>query len=419
MNKLKKLYLPTWFPYPSSWLKALIMFSFLTFVITIIRDFELELYFEEQLGGSLELLVCLSIVILFFLIPIFAFAHHFLILLFHTIREIFSKRYRYNLFFFPAIISWWKALYSWLVIMISTLAGILISTLILPWFNLNYTFIILEKSKILYPDTLIYKLLLFIFISIWLIVAAKLYQFEFVSKSFFLLSKTNHHIQPRKYTVNQTNQNPHQINLNNIDNGLAKFRIDYRVNQITKPQNLRDKAYKKKLIYSPNNLLKKSPKILKDNILVLLIIPLLGLGVYGFSQWELVSKTPVVVVTEIPSPIPKEVNSEKPEVAEIKTKPTPLSSPAKQSASIPTTTIVLPPPDPFTLAVNRAMNAAEMVQSAQSKIEWEAVASQWQDATELMKIVPVSHPKYKEARKKIKEYQSYADYAIRVGKIKR
>ncbi|MGD1701507.1 hypothetical protein [Dapis sp. BLCC M229] len=418
MNKPKKLYLPKWFPYPSAWLKALIMISFLTLAIAKVRDFELGIYFGK-LGGSLELLVCLSIIILFFLIPVFAFAHHFLILLFYTIREIFSKRYRYNLFFFPAIISWWKALYSWLVIIISTLAAILVSTLILPLVNLNYTVFILEKNRFLYPESVIDKLLLFVFISIWLIVAAKLYQFEFISKKIFLLRQTNYRTQAKKYKINQTNQNPHQINLNNIDDELAKSRINYGVNQITKPQNIRDKVYNTKLINPPNYRLKKLPKLLKENILVLLIIPLLGLGVYGFSQWELVSETPVVVVTEIPSPIPKKVNSEKPEVAEVKTKSTPLSSPAKQSASIPTTTIVLPPPDPFTLAVNRAMNAAKMVQSAQSKIEWEAVASQWQDAAELMKIVPVSHPKYKEARKKIKEYQSYADYAIRVGKIKR
>ncbi|OZH54624.1 hypothetical protein AFK68_09765, partial [Hydrocoleum sp. CS-953] len=58
---------------------------------------------------------------------------------------------------------------------------------------------------------------------------------------------------------------------------------------------------------------------IKDNILVLLIIPLLGLGVYRFSQWQLVSETPVVVVTEIPSPIPKKLNSEKPEKTDPKT----------------------------------------------------------------------------------------------------
>ena len=85
MNKPKKLYLPKWFPYPSAWLKALIMISFLTLAIAKVRYFELGIYFVK-LEGSLELLVCLSIVIVFFLIPVFAFAHHFLILLFYTIR---------------------------------------------------------------------------------------------------------------------------------------------------------------------------------------------------------------------------------------------------------------------------------------------------------------------------------------------
>ena len=93
MNKPKKFYLPIWFPYPSSWLKALIMLYLLIFAITIIRNFELGVYFWEQLRGSLEILVCLSIIILFLLIPIFAFAHHFLILLFRAIRQAFSKKY--------------------------------------------------------------------------------------------------------------------------------------------------------------------------------------------------------------------------------------------------------------------------------------------------------------------------------------
>ncbi len=264
---------------------------------TIIRDFELEVYFEEKLGGSLELLVCLSIVIVFFLIPVFAFAHHFLILLFHNIRETFSNRYYYNLLLFPTIISWWKALDSCLVIIISTLAAILVSTLILPWFNLNYTVVILEKNRFLYPESVIDKLLLFVFISIWLIVAAKLYQFEFLSKSFFLVSKKNYYTQAKISKVNQKNQNKRQIDLNKIDDELAKSSIYYGVNQITKPQHIREQAHNKKLIYSENNQLKKSAKIIKDNILVLLIIPLLGLGVYGFSQWQLASETPVVIVT--------------------------------------------------------------------------------------------------------------------------
>lgn len=418
MNKQKKLYLPPLFPCLSSWLKALIMVSFITIFVTIFKSLKLGRYFWGKLEGSLELFICLSIIFLLFLIPAFAFLHHYFILIFHNFREFVSQNNRYHLSLFPSLQSWWKALYSWLIIIISTLFATLIYTLILPWFNLNYQIAILEKNQFLYPETFIYKLLLFVFISIWLIVAAKLYQFEFSSKRFFLLSKIHH-----PTLKNQKNQKLPQINLHKTENELAKASIYYGVTQTNKPQSVlaKNKVNKVKEIHQrkKSNYLQKIQKIIKNNILLLLIIPLLTLGVYGFSQWQLMSENPVVIVPEIPSPIAKEVNSKNLEVAEVKTKPTPLYSPTEKSSPIPSTTLVLPPPDPFKLAVNRAINAAEMAQSAQTKIEWEAVASQWQDATELMKIVPVSHPKYKQARKKIKEYQSYADYATRVAKIKK
>ena len=461
MNKQKKLYLPPWFPYPSSWLKALIMVYFLTILVAIIKDLKLGIYFWQQLGGSLELFICLSIIFLFFLIPAFAFLHHYLILIFHIFRKIFDRSYRYSFFLFPPITSWWKALYSWLTIIISTLAATLIYTLILPWFNLNYQIAILEKSQFLYPETSIERLLLFVFISVWLIVAAKLYQFEFLSKSFLVFNKiysptiknTKHLKQPqinlieegrkkkeegippypperrKKWMGTQTPSNcKHRVDggvfkqkeKDKTENELAKTST-YSGTKITnKPQSVLDKK-KVKPVHQieKSNYLQKIQKTIKNNILVLLIIPLLILGVYEFSQWQLMSENPVVIVQEIPSPIAKKVYSENLEIEELNTKPTPVYSPTEKSSPIPNTTLVLPPPDPFKLAVNRAINAAEMAQSAQNKIEWEAVASQWQDATELMKIVPASHPKYQQARKKIIEYQGYADYAIRVAKIKK
>ncbi|GGA33393.1 hypothetical protein [Okeania sp. KiyG1] len=215
MNKQKKLYLPLWFPYPSSWLKALIMVSFLTILVVIIKDLKLGIYFWQQLGGSLELFICLSIIFVFFLIPVFAFLHHYFILIFHISRTIFNRSHRYNLFLFPPITSWWKALYSWLIIIISTLAATLIYTLILPWFNLNYQIAILEKSQFLYPETSIERLLLFVFISVWLIVAAKLYQFEFSSKSFLVLNKIY------SPTLKNT-KTPKQPSINLIEEGRRK-----------------------------------------------------------------------------------------------------------------------------------------------------------------------------------------------------
>ncbi|NES65177.1 MAG: hypothetical protein F6K24_07885 [Okeania sp. SIO2D1] len=422
MNKQKKLYLPPWFPCPSSWLKALIMVYFLTILVAVIKDLKLGIYFWQQLGGSLELFICLSIIFLFFLIPVFAFLHHYFILIFHIFRKILDRSYRYIFFLFPPITSWWKALYSWLIIVISTMAATLIYTLILPWFNLNYQIAILEKSQFLHPETFIDKLLLFVFISVWLIVAAKLYQFEFLSKKLFVLNKI---YSPSPTLKNKNFSKRPQINLYKTENEheLAKASIYYGVTTTNKPKSVlaKNKANKAKQINQrkKNNYLQKIQKTIKNNILVLLIIPLLILGVYGFSQWQLMSEKSVVIVPEISSPIAKKINSENLEIEEVKTQPTPIYSPTEKPLPTTKITLVLPPPDPFKLAVNRAISAAEMAQSAQTKIEWEAVASQWQDATEFMKIVPASHPKYKQARKKIIEYQGYADYAIRVAKMKK
>ncbi|NET45762.1 hypothetical protein [Okeania sp. SIO2B3] len=526
MNKQKKLYLPLWFPCLRSWLKALIMVYFLTILVAIIKELKLGIYFWQQLGGSLELFICLSIIFLFFLIPAFAFLHHYFLLIFHIFRKILGRSYRYKFLLFPPITSWWKALYSWLIMIISTLAATLIYTLILPWFNLNYQIAILEKSQFLHPETFIDKLLLFVFISVWLIVAAKLYQFEFSSKIFFVFNKAyspsptlknknfsklpqinlieegrkkkeegrsgrtprrrqsqavrlrdddsrkrsdpattpvarerrpregtptkrgnadqererrpregmltkrgNGHQERKKWIGTKTQSNCkyrvdggvfNQKEKDKTENELAKTSTYSGAKITNKPQSvLVTKKVKPVDQREKSNYLQKIQKTIKNNILVLLIIPLLTLGVYGFSQWQLMSEKSVVIVPEIPSPIAKKINSKNLEIEEVKTQPTPIYSQTKKPSPTPNTTLVLPPPDPFKLAVNRAINAAEMAQYAQTKIEWEAVASQWQDATEFMKIVPASHPKYKQARKKIKEYQSNADYAIRVAKMKK
>ena len=50
--------------------------------------------------------------------------------------------------------------------------------------------------------------------------------------------------------------------------------------------------------------------------------------------------------------------------------------------------------DPFYDAVSTAMSAAEHTQTAQTEEEWQSIARQWQSAIEMMKAVPMSHPKY-------------------------
>lgn len=65
----------------------------------------------------------------------------------------------------------------------------------------------------------------------------------------------------------------------------------------------------------------------------------------------------------------------------------------------------------FRLAVNRAMNAAELTQTAQSSKEWQQVTNWWQEAIDLMRAVPTTDDKHALAVEKVTEYQSNLRYA--------
>ena len=65
----------------------------------------------------------------------------------------------------------------------------------------------------------------------------------------------------------------------------------------------------------------------------------------------------------------------------------------------------------FREGVNKAINAAELTQTAQTKNEWNNVATQWQQAIELMKAVPKDSPNYALAQDRITMYQRNLEYA--------
>ncbi len=89
-----------------------------------------------------------------------------------------------------------------------------------------------------------------------------------------------------------------------------------------------------------------------------------------------------------------------------RTPPTPPpSSPTLTPESPPTVS------NPWYFAVTNAQKAAEKAQTAKTKSEWNTVANYWQEAVDLMKEVPESHPEYKTAQTKIVEYQNYLDIA--------
>lgn len=65
----------------------------------------------------------------------------------------------------------------------------------------------------------------------------------------------------------------------------------------------------------------------------------------------------------------------------------------------------------FRWAVNRAMSAAELTQTARTQEEWQTVATWWEEAVDFMKSVPRSHERYQLAQEKIQEYQKNQQYA--------
>lgn len=64
-----------------------------------------------------------------------------------------------------------------------------------------------------------------------------------------------------------------------------------------------------------------------------------------------------------------------------------------------------PQPDYFREAVNRAMSAVAIGQSAQSAEDWQLVVNRWQQAVALMGRVPPTHPDHAQAQAKVQEYQ--------------
>jgi hypothetical protein len=71
----------------------------------------------------------------------------------------------------------------------------------------------------------------------------------------------------------------------------------------------------------------------------------------------------------------------------------------------------IPKSEAFRWAVNRAMSAAELTQTAQSSNEWQQVANWWQEAIKLMQAVPSSDANHSVALAKITEYQNNLTYA--------
>jgi predicted aspartyl protease len=68
-------------------------------------------------------------------------------------------------------------------------------------------------------------------------------------------------------------------------------------------------------------------------------------------------------------------------------------------------------PDSYPQAINRASSAFTISQSAQSQDDWRLAASRWQQAIDLMQLVPPTNARHSEVQRKLTDYRRNLAYA--------
>ncbi|MEH1961782.1 MAG: hypothetical protein V7L05_18245 [Nostoc sp.] len=368
-QKLQTFYWPLWFPYPSSWLKALILTLFLRVIIFLVTNTGKLGYRLAYFVNSPDLFAIFTILLILSPIPIISWTHHCLhMLISRFVSEIQAPEIGRTQGLLPGIMSWWEGLYAWLVIAISTLIAALFSTILLPFFNLSYARQIEYYTQIQNVNNNI----ILIFGVFYISAGALTYQIE-------------HLVRCRIISAYSGNKKPDTSKQNadlNTDKELNKLRGEMGINKIK--SNILSNNEETKII----NIRRKYSNLNKKFLLIFLIFSI-AVGIYFSSKFVEILPITSKIPTQIPSKsvlvIPSPVTSESPTVF-LKT-------------------------DTFREAVNKAINAANLTQSAKSPDDWKTVVSQWEAAIVLMKTVPSSSPNYVVAQQKIKEYQRNLNYA--------
>ncbi|MEH2338847.1 hypothetical protein [Nostoc sp.] len=368
-QNIQKFYWPLWFPYPISWLKALILNFFLSFIIFVLKNPGKVAYLIAYFDNSPELFAIFTILLLLCPIPIISFTHHCLHLLIgRFIPEIQAPEIGRTQGLLPGIMSWWEGLYAWLVIAISTLIAALFSTIFLPFFNLSYVRQIEEYTQLQNINNNI----ILIFGLFYISGGALTYQIEYLVKHRIISAYSgNKEIDASK--SNTDLKADKELNRLRGEMGLHKMKS----NNLSNNQEI--------------TILKTQHKYrnLNKNWLLIFLIFSIPVGIYFSSKF--------VEILPFTSKNPTQISSKS-----VLVTPSPVISKSP---------IVLLKNDTFREAVSKAINAANLTQSAKSPDEWKTVVSQWQTASALMKTVPSSSPNYAIAQQKIREYQKNLNYA--------
>ncbi|GAA6618460.1 hypothetical protein [Scytonema sp. NUACC26] len=350
---MKKLGLPMWLPYPSSWLNALIISVFMAGLGAFIRRSSLLDHYLSKWSQQPELSSVMLILLLISPIPTIAFFHHFFLSRFIPVVPGESVKTPQGLV--PGIISWRESLYSWLVFVLSTLIATLICIPFLSLFKVNSENIISTYNQ---P----HRTLQTLFAIVWIISAAFLYQVEYLFKDRLLFIDD--------YIGEETSVDQGQIIEIQPENQQSEM-IPTQI-PVTKesPQTKTSLA----------DLITKYRKLLQ-RFFIIALIAVAGLWMYFFANLPKVKKT----VSANLSYIEKQLA-------------TPSETPVAEDST-------------YQRGLNKAKSATKLTKSAQTETEWRVVSRRWEEAIKLMESVPTSSPNYGLAQQKILQYQLHREFA--------
>lgn len=146
---------------------------------------------------------------------------------------------------------------------------------------------------------------------------------------------------------------------------------------------------------------KKKPDLKK--LLPLLAIPLVAL-IGGAVWWFFLRPAPAPLLpATAPETAPESPTETPPETPPETTEPEAVP---ESPASVPPAST-----NPWRDGINLAISAAELAQTASTRAEWEEVASQWQQARDLMDQVPEDSENYGAAQERVITYGENANSA--------
>ncbi|MDF5712588.1 MAG: hypothetical protein PUP93_01565 [Rhizonema sp. NSF051] len=335
------------FPYPGSWLSALMLSVLMSGFFALIKQNNLLLNFATKWLDRPEVLTTILIIILILPIPAIALFHHFF--LSRVIPTIPGEKINHQ-GLFPGLISWWESLYSWLVLILSTLSATLFCTPLLPLFKLDYETIVSAESQFSRNIQVIFAI-------VWLLSATLFYQIEYLFKLRLVYGDT------LISTPESASNSPIESNVQD-DIGLTQIQTE-------------QPAKKKQNVFQVLSKHRSLPK----KIFTTIVIFLIALWLYLFAK-----------LPEARQPISANILWKNLSPEMISKSPNSLD-------------------DTYDLALKKAQRAAKLTKSAQSQDEWKIVVDKWLEAIKLMESVPSSDSNYSLAQQKIVLYQIHREFA--------